>query len=189
MLTTLALGIPPNASMVLIMAAFVLLGIQPGPKMLTDHTSLSFALLLIIAIANIIAAVLSFLTLPLCVKITKVSPVYLFALIMPLLYIGVYVTNSLTIDLVVMLVITLVGILLRRYHYSIPSLILGFIMGKLFEYYLWQSIDFNGPTFFMRPICLTLLFVVVLVLTSRFWSPVLKKLRRQGGSKQEGARA
>jgi putative tricarboxylic transport membrane protein len=184
MLTTLALGIPSGPSMVLILAAFVLLGIQPGPKMLTEHTSLSFALLLIIAIANIIAAVICVFSLPLCIKITRVSPVYLFCLILPLVCIGVYVYKGLFIDLVVMLGITVIGILLKKFKYSIPSMIFGFIMGRLFEYYLWQAIDFNGPTFFMTPISLTLLFMTFVILTKDVWKILWSKLRKHD---QKGA--
>jgi TctA family transporter len=170
--------------MVLILAAFILLGIQPGPKLLVDHTSLSFAILIIIALANIIGAVLCVFFLPLCIKITRISPVYLFSLILPLIYIGVYVYNGFFIDLIVMLGITVVGILLRKFKYSVPSLILGFIMGRMFEYYLWQAIDFNGPTFFMTPISLALLFVVFLVLTNKVWIRLWRKVRKQG---QKGA--
>jgi putative tricarboxylic transport membrane protein len=178
MLTTLALGIPSSPSMVLILAAFVLLGIQPGPKMLTDHTSLSFALLSIIAISNIIAAVLCVVSLPVCIKITRISPVYLFCLILPLVCIGTYVYKGLFIDLIVMLGITVIGILLKAFKYSIPAMIFGFIMGRLFEYYLWQAIDFNGPTFFMTPISLTLLFVTFVILTKDLWRMLWRKLRK-----------
>jgi len=184
MLTTLALGIPGGSSMVLILAAFILLGIQPGPKLLVDHTSLSFAILIIIALANIIGAVLCVFSLSLCIKITRISPVYLFCLILPLIYIGIYVYNGFFIDLIVMLGITVVGILLRKFKYSVPSLILGFIMGRMFEYYLWQAIDFNGPTFFMTPISLALLFVVFLVLTNKVWIRLWRKVRKQ---EQKGA--
>ena len=184
MLTTLALGIPGSTSMVLIMAALVLLGIQPGPKLLIEHTSLCFAILLIIALANFITAVACFFTLPLCIKITRISPVYLFCLILPFVYIGVYVYNGLFIDLIVMLGITVVGILLRKFKYSIPSLILGFIMGRMFEYYFWHSVDFRGPTFFMTPISLTLLFVAFLLFTKDIWKMLWRKVRRH---EQKGA--
>lgn len=183
MLTTLALGIPGGSSMVLILAALVLLGLQPGPKMLTEHTSLSFAILLIIALANVIAAALCVFFLPLCIKITRISPVYLFSLILPLVYIGVYAYNQLFIDLVVMLFITAVGVLLRKFRYSIPSLILGFIMGRMFEYYLWQAIDFRGPLFFLTPISLTLLFVVFVLLTKDIWKWLWRRLRMQTGAR------
>lgn len=184
MLTTLALGIPGGSSMVLILAAFVLLGIQPGPKLLVDHTALAFAILIIIALANIIGAALCVFFLPLCIKITRISPVYLFCLILPLVYIGVYAYNGMFIDLIVMLGITTVGILFRKYKYSIPSLILGFIMGRMFEYYLWQAIDFRGPTFFMTPISLALLLVVFVLLTKDLWRMLWKKVRKH---EQKGA--
>jgi TctA family transporter len=180
MLTTLALGIPGSTSMVLIMAALVLLGIQPGPKLLMEHPSLCFAILIIIALANIITAVACFFTLPVCIKITRISPAYLFCLILPFVYIGVYVYNGVFIDLIVMLSITVIGILLRKFKYSIPSLILGFIMGRMFEYYFWHSVDFRGPMFFMTPISLMLLALVIILFTKDLWRMLWKKLRNQG---------
>jgi TctA family transporter len=186
LLVTLAVGIPGSASMVLIMAAFILLGIQPGPKLLTEHTSLSFALLQIIAFSNVIAAIIAMVALPICIKITRVSPQILFCIIAPLIYVGVYVSNELMLNLIVMLMVMVLGILLRKYKYSIPSFILGFIMGRLFEYYLWQGVDYYGNTFFTTPISLGLLFLVFVVLTQNIWQPMWKKIRKPA---TEGAKA
>jgi TctA family transporter len=54
---------------------------------------------------------------------------------------------------------------LKRHGYFLSALIMGFILGKLFEYYLWQSLDLIGPTFFFSsPICILLLISMPLVL-------------------------
>jgi TctA family transporter len=177
MLTTLVLGIPGSPTMVMVLAAFILLGIAPGPKVLVEHTTLCFVILLSIVLSNIVAAWLCFFSLPLMLKITRISSVKLFAYLMPIIMIGVYSNNMSTLDLLMLILVGALGVGFRKFGYSPGAIILGFILGKLFEYYLWQSLDLFGGWFFLTPISIVLLLTVILVLTKDLWKPLLKHVR------------
>lgn len=178
---TLALGIPGSGACVLILAAFVMLGIEPGPKMLIEHTTLSFSLLLMVAISNVFAVLLILSGLPLWLKITRISPVYLFTFLIPILFIGVYVYKNAFIDLVIVFVIAAIALCLWLFDFSMPALILGFVLGGSFEHYLWRSIDLWGPFFFKSPLSIGMLLIVFIVLTKDMWGFLFKKLRTAQG--------
>ena len=176
MLTTLVLGIPGSPSMVMVLAAFILIGIVPGPRVLVEHTTLCFVILLSIVVSNILAGVLCIFSLPLMLRVTRISSAKLFAYLMPIIMIGVYSNNMYTLDLLMLIPVGALGVGFRKFGYSPGAIILGFILGKLFEYYLWQSLDLFGGLFFLTPICILLLLTVILVLTKDLWKPLFKNV-------------
>jgi putative tricarboxylic transport membrane protein len=176
MLTTLLLGIPGSSSMVMVLAAFVLVGIVPGPRVLVEHTTLCFVILLSIVVSNILAGVLCIFSLPLMLKVTQISSAKLFAYLMPIIMIGVYSNNMYTLDLLMLIPVGALGVCFRKFGYSPGAIILGFILGKLFEYYFWQSLDLFGGWFFLTPICMVLLLIVTVVFTKDLWMPLFKNV-------------
>jgi putative tricarboxylic transport membrane protein len=188
LLTTLAFGIPGSGIMVFILAGMILMGIQPGPKMLTEHSALSFSLLQTVALSNVIAGIVCFIFAPYLVRLTKVSSVYLFCFITPLVLISVYARNFVATDMLLLLATCGVGICLDRYGYSKAALVLGFILGKLFESYFWLSINTLGPLFlFSSPISWVLVLVVLGLLgqdvlqmvLSRFLRPAIVMIKKR----------
>jgi putative tricarboxylic transport membrane protein len=164
LLTTLAFGIPGSGIMVILLAAFVMLGIQPGPKMLVEHTALCFTMLISVAIANVIAGVICVFGSTFLIKVTRVSFAYIFAFVIPIIVLSVYVARQYMIDVYVLAVISLLGVFMDKWGYSAPALILGFVLGDQFEYYLVNSVTMYGPLFFLSPICLAIIFLVILMM-------------------------
>ncbi len=179
LLTTLALGIPGSGIMVLMLAAFIIVGIQPGPNMLTEHTTLSFTLLLTVAISNILAGFICLGGAPYLTKLTRISPVYLFSFILPLLYIGIFSFNERVIDLIVLLIIGIIGVILSKYGYSLAALVLGFVLGRLAEYYFWHAVDLNGPFFFWTPISMFMIVLIIIFLNKDLISSLFKRLKEK----------
>ena len=165
LLTTMAFGIPGSGVMAIMLAAFLMVGIQPGPSMLLQHTDLCITMLVGLAVANLIAGIMVFFGAPYIIKITRVSYVYLFAIIVPIIFIGAFAWNEALLDVFVLLVLGVVGVCINKFGYSQPSLLLGFVLGSLFEYYLWHSLDAYGSLFFLTPISLILIFIIIAVFT------------------------
>jgi len=185
LLTTLAFGIPGSGIMVILLAAFVMLGIQPGPKMLVEHTALCFTMLISVAIANLIAGLICIFGSTFLIKVTRVSFVYIFAFVIPIIVLSVYVARQYMIDVYVLAIISLLGVFMDKWGYSAPALILGFVLGDQFEYYLNNSVTMYGPLFFLSPICLVIIFLTILMMG---YGPVKKMImerrkRRAGGIK------
>jgi TctA family transporter len=177
LLTTLTFGIPGSGIMAFFLAAFLIVGIQPGPKMLLEHTTVCFTMLLALAFANIIGGALCFGAAKYVVKVSSLPPKYLFAVIMPLLCIGCYAANASIISLFAMLAFGVLGVFMEKYGYSMPALILGFVLGSLFEYYFWHSLDIYGPIFFTSPISIVLLALIFAILGQDIYKPFLSRLK------------
>jgi len=68
------------------------------------------------------------------------------------------------IDVYVLAIISLLGVFMGKWGYSAPALILGFVLGDQFEYYFMNSITMYGPFFFLSPISLAIIFLMILMM-------------------------
>jgi TctA family transporter len=186
LLTTLVFGIPGNSIMVVILAAFLMMGVQPGPTLVIEHTALAFQMILTIGLSILLGAIVLFFGSPLLVKITRVSPYLMFSWLIPLIILGAYVTREFGLDIIVIGITSLLGLCLKRFGFSAPAIIMGFVMGDLFEKYLGRSLDLYGTGFFWSsPSAIVLTALIVL---SIVWGPAKSMFDRiRGGNKaQEG---
>lgn len=163
LLTTLVLGLPGSASMALLLGALLLQGVIPGPKMLDVELELTFTLLWGLALANVIGGILCYLLAGYLnlTRIVTVAPRYLVPAILTLVYVGAFVHQKQMNDVVVAFAFTFIGILMKKFDYSRPAMLLGFILGGYFEQYFWLSLQTRGPLFFLRPACLVIIAVTI----------------------------
>jgi TctA family transporter len=165
LLTTLALGLPGSASMALLIGALLLQGVIPGPEMLRAELELTFTLLWGLALANVIGGVLCYLLagyLNLAFIVT-IAPRYLVPVILTIAFVGAFVSNNHMTDVVVVFAFTILGLIMKRFGYNRPALLLGFILGGHFEDYFWLSLQTGGPLFFLRPSCLIIMAVILVL--------------------------
>ncbi|MDA8124981.1 MAG: tripartite tricarboxylate transporter permease [Deltaproteobacteria bacterium] len=184
LLTTLVFGIPGSSIMVVIMAAFMILGIQPGPTLVIEHTALAFQMILTMGLGISIAAVICFFGAPIMVKITRVSPHILFVVLMPIIVLGAYVTREFAVDIVFIGITSLLGLCLKRFGFSAPAIILGFVMGNLLERTLIRSMDLHGVGLFWSSPVATVLTTIILI--AIFWGPIQSLIARILGKKATG---
>ncbi|MBI5444642.1 MAG: tripartite tricarboxylate transporter permease [Deltaproteobacteria bacterium] len=178
LLTTLALGLPGSTSMAFIIGALLMHGIIPGPEMLRNEVGLAFTLFWGLALANVIGGALCYVIAGYCrlSRIVALPSRYLVPVTVALVLLGSYVTNGHLGDLVVTIVFTGVGLLMKRFGYNRASLLLGFILGLYFEEFFWISLQSRGALFFLRPGCLAVLAVMVCLYSLE---PVKKLLARR----------
>ena len=96
-------------------------------------------------------------------KVSFIRIDYLFLIISSVVFIGAFVSKMSLLNLVVALVFGVLGYLMKRFGYSRESLILGLVLGELFEFYLTRSLKIFGPTFFMTPTSLVILVCIIAV--------------------------
>lgn len=167
LLTTMALGIPGSAGMSIMLAALLVLGITPGPQMVTENLPLSITLLLTVAFANIIGGVICLFTANYMVRLALVPLDFLFSGILVVIMTGVYIATLSMWNFVIIICFGLLGLVMKNYGYSRPAFTLGFILGQMFENYLLLSLKLHGPLFFITPISLTLLVITIVMLNYR----------------------
>jgi TctA family transporter len=161
---TLALGIPGSAAMALLLGAFVVLGLQPGPEFLAKHLDLAIALALILAVGNIGSSGLMFLLSKSLVYVTRVPGNVLAPILLVLVMIGTYSAEGNTIDVLFVFVFGALGVAMERLGYNRPALLLGFVLGESIERYYQVSVSAYGPFFFLRPISLAIIGAALLAL-------------------------
>ncbi len=181
LLTTLALGIPGSGIMAILLGAMLMMGIQPGPAMLTTHLDLSLTLIWVIGVSGIIAAVLCLLLAPYLSRVAFIPGRVLVPLILVLAIVGAFAFQGLINDLLVLFVFGAIGLVMRRYGYNRPALFLGYILGSLLEKYFFIALKVDGPLFFVRPISLTLITIII---TAIAYGPTRRYLQRRRGASQ-----
>ncbi len=161
LLTTLALGIPGSASMVILLGGMLMVGLTPGPDMLTEHLSLSLTLLMIVAVAGILEAVIPLLIGARLAKIATIPGAILVPLVLVAVFAGAFAYQQRFNDIITLVVFGVVGLAMKSRGYSRPALVLGYVLGFLFEKYFFLALRTVGPLFFLRPISLTLIFIII----------------------------
>ena len=136
---TLAFGVPGSASMAILLGAFLIHGIAPGPKMLGDQLDVTFTLIWTVAIANILGAGLCFAMAGHFAKLATVRSGLLVPLVFGIMIIGAYQGAKDYADLIVLLSFGILGWGMKRLNWPRPPLILAFVLGGLVENYLFIS--------------------------------------------------
>lgn len=172
---TLALGIPGSSGMVLLLGAFQLLGLEPGPTFLGRHLDIAVGLTLTLAAANVISVVLMLAVTRPFLRLAQIRGDRLGPLLLAIVVLGVYAAGNSLADVALMFAAGGLGWVMQRYGYSRPALVLGFALGHLVETYLEISLQAYGLWFLLRP---TTLLVIALVGGCMLWRPLLAPLRR-----------
>lgn len=178
LLTTLALGIPGSATMALLLGGLVMVGLIPGPEMITKHLDLSLTLLVVVAVSNIMGSGICLLLAKYLAKIAYIPSRILVPLVLVITFVGIFAYKQDFKDLMACLVIGALGLAMRRLGFNRPALFLGYIMGSLLEGYLFIALRVAGPLFFLRPISLTLIFAMIALFT---FGPIKNLFQRRRG--------
>jgi putative tricarboxylic transport membrane protein len=161
---TLALGIPGSSSMAMLLGAFLIFGLQPGPEFLKKHMDIAIALAWIVAFANVASSFMMFLLARLLAYVTRVPGHILAPILLVIVAIGTYSTDNSVIDVLFTFVFGTLGVIMERFSFSRPALLLGFVLGSTIERNFHVSMAAYGPSFMLRPISLGIIAVALVLL-------------------------
>jgi TctA family transporter len=179
LIPTIVFGVPGSAGMAILLGAFLIQGIVPGPDMLTKNLPLTYSMVWSIAIANILGSGLCFLFSGQFAKIATLR----YSLILPgvlcLVYIGAFEGQRQWGDLYALLFFGVLGWAMKHFKWPRPPLVLGYILGGIFERYMFISIERYGVDWMKRPVVIGLFAMAALSLLG----PFFKDVRAHGGIK------
>jgi TctA family transporter len=188
LVTTIAFGVPASVSMAILMGAFLIQGLVPGPSMLTPpprgNLDVTFAMVWTIVVSNIITVALCFLFLKQLVKITQIRGVLLIPFILILIAVGAFAEKNVFEDVLIVLAFGALGWVMTRFGWPRPALLLGLVLGPLAENKLFLSTDNYGLAWLVRPGVLILLGIIAVGL---LWPFVNERLRRARSGSAEVA--
>jgi TctA family transporter len=183
LLTTLALGIPGRATGAMYLGALIMMGLVPGPEMITKHLDLSLTLILIVAVANVIAAGICFCLAPHMAIIARVPGRIVVPLTLAVIFVGSFAFQGHFADVIVLLIFSVIGVAGQRFGYNLGGMFIGYILGDLLENYLFVSLQVGGFLFFLTPISLFLIFLLIAFFIYAPAKNMLKGQIKTGGRK------
>ncbi|MBM08987.1 MAG: hypothetical protein CMF69_05340 [Magnetovibrio sp.] len=160
MIPLLALGLPGGALTAVMMGAFEIHGLEPGPLVFATNIDLIWGVFVAMLIANLAIFVLGYMETKTIVHLLRVPFSFLGPSIILISTIGAYALRNTILDVWVMFIAGFAGYFLRRWNYSMAGIVIGAILGKLGESAFVKSmqiLDYNYFNFFERPICAVLL--------------------------------
>jgi putative tricarboxylic transport membrane protein len=178
----LTLGVPPSASMALMLGAMIVHGIVPGPQVMTQRPDLFWGLIASMWIGNLMLVLLNLPLIGIWVRLLKVPYRLLFPIIMTFMAIGVYSLNSSGVDVLLMAFFGLCGYALSKLGCSFPQVILAMVLGPRMEENLRRSLqlsDGDPSTFFTRPISGGLMIATGVLLLVFIVPAVRKRSKRE----------
>lgn len=177
----LTLGIPTSNTTAILLGAFQNYGINPGPQLFDANAALVWALIASLYIGNVMLLVLNLPLVGLWVKLLKIPKPPLYAGILIFATVGVYGMRQSAFDLVLLYAIGLLGVVMRRFDFPTAPVVVGMILGPLAEAQMRNALSIGEgkwSVFLERPMSLTLIIVIVLVLGLPRLLRLRRKLRR-----------
>jgi TctA family transporter len=156
LIPTVAFGVPSGVTMAILLGAFIIQGLVPGPSMLIPeskggHLGLTFSFVWTIVIANIVTVAVCFLFLNQLAKVTQVRGSLLIPPVLLLIYLGAFAEKNAFEDLYLVLFFGVLGWVMEKLHWPRPPLILGLVLGPLAENRLFLATDNYGLEWLTRP--------------------------------------
>jgi putative tricarboxylic transport membrane protein len=158
---TVAFGIPGSAPMAVLLGAFLIQGLTPGPEMLTTKLHVTFSMMWSLIFANIIAAVLLLAWANQLQRIIFIPAHLVIPGITFFVLMGAWTAGNNIGDWITLLVFAAVGVVMKKAGWPRPPLVLGFILGRIMENSLHISMKAYGLSWIYRPICIVLAIAVV----------------------------
>ncbi len=159
---TIAFGVPAGASMALLLSAFLMHGLVPGPEMLTKHLDVTYSIIWTLTIAHIMGACLCISASGLFARLALVRVGVLLPLVLSVIFIGAYQGSQSWGDLYSLALFGALGWVMKHLGWPRPPLILGFVLGGIFERYFFISTEIYGAAWVLRPVVLAV-FAAALV--------------------------
>lgn len=165
----LTLGIPGNIAAALIITAFMIHGIQPGPLLFQEQGRLIYGLFGALLMANVLNLFTGLLGLRLWARVIRAPESFIFSTALLLCIIGVYMSTSGLFGVGVMFFFGALGYFMNTFGYSVIVFVIAFFLGERFELSLSQSLNMIDGDFIIllrHPVALILF---VLAIFSVYW--------------------
>jgi len=183
---TIAFGVPAGASMAILLGAFLMHGLTPGPEMLTKHLDLTYMIVWSLTLAHVIGAVICLACSRYLAQISRIRPEILLPIIIALVFVAAFEGEHDWGDLYALVFFGVIGWIMKRLGWPRPPMVLGIVVGAIFERYLFISTQLYGWGWLWRPAVLGILACVVWALyrpLSQIAVTLIGQLREVGGGK------
>jgi TctA family transporter len=186
LITTVAFGVPASVVMAILLGAFIIQGIVPGPDMLIPppkgKLDLTFSFVWVIILSNAITVAICFLFLKPLAKVTQVRGAIIIPLILVLIYLGAFAEKNAFPDMIVVLFFGALGWIMEKLQWPRPPVLLGLVLGPLAENRLFLSSDNYGLAWTTRTGVLIIFSVILFGVFYPAWKNRKERLAKPADS-------
>lgn len=182
MIPLFVLGIPGNLAVAMLMGAFMIHGMQPGPLMFQENAQLMYGIYGSLIIASLFLLVIGRFGLRFFCKAVNIPAMILYPIVVFTCIMGSYLGKSDMFDVAVMLAFGFIGYYMRKFDYSYVAFLIGFILAPEWERALQQVViisEFDTYMFFQRPVAMGLMALTLFVIARTFWININKGRKKQ----------
>ncbi|WP_428929135.1 tripartite tricarboxylate transporter permease [Marinibacterium sp. SX1] len=187
MIPLLTLGIPGSASTAVLLAAFLLWGLRPGPLFMSQNPDLAWGLIASMYLGNMALLAINIFAIPVFVRLLRVPYRILAPVVVVICTLGTFSVHSSMVEVYIMFAAGIVGFFMRLYGFSPAALVLALVLGPLAEEALRQTLTISRGSFgifFHRPGSIWIMIVTVLLLVVL---PLFRLVGRGATTRKAGA--
>lgn len=150
LIPTVMFGIPGSGSMAIFLSALMLIGIEPGINMIERNLHLTYNIVWSIALANLIGTATCLLLAKPVARLTVVRYALVAPFMVVIIYFAAFQATQSWYDLIAVFLLGFLGMYMKRFGWSRPALLIGFVLSGQLEASFYQSIEVYGMTFLAR---------------------------------------
>jgi putative tricarboxylic transport membrane protein len=165
MVTMITLGIPGDVVTAILLGGLMIHSVQPGPLLMITNPEVVYGLFAALFLSNILFFVIEYSGVRLFTQVLRVQKYFLYPIIVTMCLIGSYVNNNTMFEVFTMLLFGLIGYLIIKFGYSLPCLVIGFVLGGMIETNFLRAMMFDQgdlTPFLTRPFSLVFLVLTAL---------------------------
>src|ERR1700688_2913126 len=136
---TIAFGVPAGASMAILLGAFLMHGLSPGPEMLTKHLDVTYTIVWSLTLAHVIGALICLSGSRWLAQVSRIRPEILLPIVLSLVFVAAFQGEHDWGDLYALVFFGVIGWIMKRLGWPRPPMVLGLVVGAIFERYLFIS--------------------------------------------------
>lgn len=174
----LTLGIPGSGTTAVMMGALLMLGIQPGPLLFSQHPDVAWGLIASMFIGNIILAYINLPMAKLLVRVLAVPPKILYPIVLALAFVGTFAISNSVVDFYILIIFGLIGYVMNKIKIPTAPLILAVIVGNTMEVSFRQTLiisDGNYGAFLDSGVSIGLLAITLVSVLVPMIQTMIKK--------------
>lgn len=184
------LGIPGNLAAAMLMGAFMIHGMQPGPLLFKENAQLMYGIYGSLVLASLFLFVVGRFGMRLFCKAVDIPAMVLYPIVVFTCIMGSYLGQSSMFDVGVMLAFGFFGYFMRKFDYSYVAFLIGFILSPEWERALQQVViisEHDTFAFFQRPVAMILMGITIFVVVRTFWVSFHASRKKRAAAKAKAA--
>ncbi|GAA6210153.1 tripartite tricarboxylate transporter permease [Cognatishimia sp. WU-CL00825] len=175
---TLTLGVPGSPAAAVLLGAFLIQGLAPGPRLFAERPDLMYSIFIGLLIINVLMIFIGLIAIRFAAQLIKVPTSVIVPSVVLLCFVGVFSVSNSLFSVGVMIASGFLGYTIRKLGYSIAPLSIGFVLGPILELSLRQSVQISDGSvfeFFASPIALGIYGVLALTI---LWGPIRARVKK-----------